>query len=78
MRKDKGEIDVVYLSDGETWDLAENCTIVFRAVYDESQNLALPGQDSMQINLHDLIPFAHQAISNKSIKVFRLTVPHKS
>ncbi len=78
MRQDKDEIHVVYLSDGETWDLAENCTIVFRAIYDESQNLALPGQDSMQIYLRDLIPLAHQAIRNKSIKVFRPTALHKS
>ena len=69
MRHDKDEIHVVYLSDGETWDLAENCTIVLRAIYDESQNLALPGQNSLQINLNDLITLAHQAIRNKSIKV---------
>ncbi len=72
MRHDKDEIHVVYLSDGETWDLAENYTIVLRAIYDESQNLALLGQNSLQINLNDLITLAHQAIRNKSIKVSKL------
>ncbi len=79
MSKDKDEIHVIYLGDGETWDLAKECTLIFNAVYDESENLALPGKDSIAIKMSELIPLAlQQVLRNKAIKISKPTVQHKS
>ncbi len=60
MPEDKDEIHVIYLGDGETWDLAKECTLIFNAVYDKSENLALPGKDSIAVKMSELIPLALQ------------------
>ncbi len=79
MSKDKDEIHVIYLGDGETWDLAKECTLIFNAVYDESENLALPGKDSIAIKMSELIPLAlQQVLRNKAIKISKPTAPRKS
>jgi len=70
--QDKDEIHVVILDDGKTWALTKNCTIILRAIYDESQNQAFPGKDSMAIKLDELIPLAlQQVLRNKAIKIYQ-------
>lgn len=79
MPEDKDEIHVIYLGDGETWDLAKECTLIFNAVYDESENLALPSKDSIAIKMSELIPLAlQQVLRNKAIKISKPTAPRKS
>jgi hypothetical protein len=76
MFEDSSEINVIYFSDGETWERVENCTIIFRAIYDKSQNLVLPGEDSVAIKLEELIPLAlQQVMRNKAIKIYKPPTP---
>jgi hypothetical protein len=70
MPQNKEEIHVIYLGDGETWDLAKECTLIFNAVYDELTNLPLPSENSIAIKLTELIPLAlQQVFRNKAIKI---------
>ena len=76
MLQDKDVIDVAILDDGKTWGLTKNCTIIFKAIYDESQNLAFPGEDSVAIKLDELIPLAlQQVMRNKAIKIYKPPTP---
>ncbi len=79
MLKDKDEINVIYLSDGETWDRLKDCTVVFGAVYDESENRPVITKSSWAIKLWMLIPFGiYKIVRNPHLELPKPTAPHKS